>query len=125
MKASLLVLILINVLITSLAQISLKAGMSSARVLDSLAQGPRLHSACIVATDPFVVLGLGMYFGSAVLWLLILSRAEVSLVYPFVGLGFVITMFLGWWVHGDTLSLYRVGGTLLIVLGVVVLARSA
>jgi multidrug transporter EmrE-like cation transporter len=41
-----------------------------------------------------------------------------------VGLGFVITMLLGWWVHGDTLSLTRIGGTVLIAAGVAVLARS-
>jgi multidrug transporter EmrE-like cation transporter len=49
---------------------------------------------------------------------------EVSLAYPFVGLGFVITMLLGWWIHGDTLSLMRVGGTVLIAVGVAVLAHS-
>jgi multidrug transporter EmrE-like cation transporter len=49
---------------------------------------------------------------------------QVSLAYPFVGLGFVLTMLLGWAIHGDSLSVARVAGTLIISLGVVILARS-
>jgi multidrug transporter EmrE-like cation transporter len=124
MTRSVFGLILVNVLLTSLAQVILKAGMSADAVQASLAQGARWSTALVVGSNPLVLLGLAMYFASAVIWLLILARVEVSLAYPFVGLGFVITMLLGWWIHGDTLSLMRVGGTVLIAVGVAVLAHS-
>lgn len=123
MSRSVLLLILVNVLLTSMAQIVLKAGMSSPSVVRSVAEGFSLSSATAVATSPWVVLGLMMYVGSAFVWLLVLSRVEVSLAYPFVGLGFVITMLLGWHFFGESLSLVKVAGTLLIATGVVMLAR--
>lgn len=123
MNKSVLALIVSSVLLSSLAQIVLKSGMGHPRVAESLAQGG-WSSAWSIATNPWVLGGLAIYFSSAVVWLLVLARVEVSLAYPFVGLGFVVTMLLGWWVHGDTLNLARVGGTLLIVGGVVLLARS-
>jgi multidrug transporter EmrE-like cation transporter len=124
MERSVLILILINVLMTSLAQIVLKAGMSTEAVLGSIGGGIRLASVGTVFTSPYVILGLVMYFASAFIWLIVLSKVEVSLAYPFVGLGFIVTMVLGALVHGDAVGLMRVLGTLLVATGVVVLARS-
>ena len=124
MNKTLWLLIISNVLLTSLAQIVLKAGMSNPAVLQGLAGGLRWPTAITVASNPMVMLGLAMYFGAAVIWLLVLARIEVSLAYPFVGLGFILTMLLGWWIHGDTLSTARVVGTMMIACGVAVLARS-
>ena len=36
----------------------------------------------------------GMYGANTFLWLLVLSRLEVTVAYPFVGLGFVVIMLL-------------------------------
>lgn len=124
MDRTVLSLIGINVLLTSLAQIVLKSGMSSQPVTQSLAHGVKVSSALVVFANPHVIIGLIMYFGSALIWLVVLSRVEVSLAYPFVGLGFIVTMVLGGVVHGDALSASRVVGTLLVALGVVMLARS-
>ena len=124
MERSVLLLILVNVLLTSLAQVVLKAGMSTQAVLGSLDGGIRLASVGTVFTSPFVILGLVMYFASAFIWLIVLSKVEVSLAYPFVGLGFIVTMVLGAMVHGDAVGFTRVLGTLLVATGVVVLARS-
>jgi multidrug transporter EmrE-like cation transporter len=66
-----------------------------------------------------------IYFLSAGVWLFVLARVDVSLAYPFVGLGFILTMLLGWLIRGEILSVNRVAGTALIVMGVVLLARSA
>ena len=124
MTKNVLLLILVNVLMTSFAQIVLKAGMSTPTVTRSLAEGFRWSVAPGVLASPLVLLGLGMYFGAALVWLIVLSKIEVSLAYPFVGLGFVITMLFGWTFFGDSMSAARVGGTLMIAAGVAVLARS-
>ena len=54
----------------------------------------------------------------------VLSRAEASFAYPFLGLGFVIVALAGWLVLGEMPSPRRVAATALIVTGVVLLARS-
>lgn len=116
-------LILASVFLSSLAQIILKGGMSSNAVLESLAGGFRWAAIGSVAATPLVWIGLGIYFASALIWLLVLARVDVSLAYPFVGLGFIMTMILGWMIHGDVLNPARIVGTLLITAGVAVLGR--
>jgi drug/metabolite transporter (DMT)-like permease len=107
----------------SIGQVVLKAGMSAPTVLDSLAKGFGLSTTVSVLLHPLVVLGLGLYVGAALVWLLVLARIDVSLAYPFVGLGFILTMVLGWAVHGEILNAARVAGTLMIACGVVFLVR--
>jgi multidrug transporter EmrE-like cation transporter len=55
---------------------------------------------------------------------LVLSRIAVGLAYPFVGLGFVITMLLAWMLRGETPSINQVIGTLTICLGVFLMSRA-
>jgi multidrug transporter EmrE-like cation transporter len=124
LNRSTLLLILANVAMTSLAQIVLKAGMSAPEVVRALAGGVRLSAMVTVFLHPWVVIGLVLYAGAAVVWLLVLARVDVSLAYPFVGLGFVVTMVLAWAFMGEALNATRIAGTLLIAAGVVVLARS-
>lgn len=119
-----LMLVLANVAMTSLAQIVLKAGMSAPDVVRALAGGFRLPALVTVFLHPWVVIGLTLYAGAALVWLLVLAKVDVSLAYPFVGLGFVVTMVLAWAFMGESVSATRIAGTLLITAGVVVLARS-
>ena len=123
MNRSVLALVLSSVLMSSFAQIILKAGMSSADVLTA-SGGDRWGLARAVAFNPWVLAGLALYFASAVVWLFVLAKLDVSLAYPFVGLGFVVTMLLARLVHGEALTPTRIAATLLIAAGVLLLARS-
>ncbi len=123
MNKYVIMLVALSVLLSSFAQIALKAGMSSVSVLQALQSTPGLPAVRVIAANIFVIGGLGLYFASAAVWLLVLARVDVSLAYPFVGLGFIVTMLLAWLIHGEVLSLAKVAGTLLIAFGVVVLAR--
>jgi drug/metabolite transporter (DMT)-like permease len=49
-------------------------------------------------------------------------KVEVSMAYPFVGLGFIVTMILGKYIMGDTITATRVVGALLISIGVVLVS---
>lgn len=123
MNRSTLLLIVANVAMTSFAQIVLKAGMTSPEVIRALGGEGRLSTVVTVLLNPWVVIGLFLYGGAALVWLLVLSRVEVSLAYPFVGLGFVVTMLLAWALLGESFSVTRIAGTLLIAAGVVVIAQ--
>jgi multidrug transporter EmrE-like cation transporter len=118
------VFIVLSVSLSAAAQVLLKAGMSRPSVLAALAGGNHAHAAAAIATSAWVVGGLTLYFASAAVWLLVLARIPVSAAYPFVGLGFVLTMLFGWLALGENLSAMRVAGTLLVAAGVVVIARS-
>jgi drug/metabolite transporter (DMT)-like permease len=120
----LLVLILGSVTLSALAQLVFKLGMSSAAVQLALNQGHSLQTIWTVAINPSVIAGFVFYGLGAIVWLLVLSRVDVSLAYPFVGLGFVLVMFLGWLVLGEQVGPVRLVGTLFVVIGVWLVSSS-
>jgi multidrug transporter EmrE-like cation transporter len=124
MDKSTFFLVLVSVLLSSIAQIVLKEGMSSAAVLLAASQGVNIRTAIAIASNIKVLCGLLIYFASAAVWLFVLARIAVGFAYPFVGLGFVVTMLLAWLVRGETPSLAQIVGTLTICLGVTLMARA-
>jgi multidrug transporter EmrE-like cation transporter len=67
---------------------------------------------------------LALYLFGAMLWLLVLAKIDVTQAYPFVGLGFLITMALGMIWLGESVSSARFAGTVLVATGVILVARS-
>jgi len=123
-NAATLPLILLSVTVTAVAQLVLKRGMSASGMHEALAAG-WMPAALAVASNVWVVAGLALYFVGALIWLVVLNRVAVSFAYPFVGLGFVLTALLAWALLGEGLTAYRALGTLLVTLGVVLIARGA
>jgi drug/metabolite transporter (DMT)-like permease len=68
--------------------------------------------------------GLACYVISVVVWIVGLSRVDVSIAYPMLSLGYVVNAIAAWYLFGEVLSLQRLLGIGIILLGVLVLARS-
>jgi drug/metabolite transporter (DMT)-like permease len=81
--------------------------------------GSHVNAAMAVFFNIWVIAGLAIYLFGAVLWLFVLVRVEVSMAYPFVGLGFILTMILGKFIMGEAVSVTRLLGTIFISVGVV------
>jgi len=124
MSAKVFALILISVSMSAVAQIALKTGMSTPNVGSALATGDRGSELVAAAFSPMVWLGLGLYGLGAVLWLFVLARVDVSAAYPFVGLGFILTMGLGAFFLGEQIGGLRLVGTVLVSVGVYLVAQS-
>jgi drug/metabolite transporter (DMT)-like permease len=93
--------------------------ITSAQPLDLLRAGVR------AARNPYVVsgvLGLAIYFFC---FSAVLSWADVSLVVPISALSFLLTAFVAQRALGEHVTPQRWLGTVLIVLGVVLVARSS
>lgn len=125
MSTSTFALALISILMSASAQISLKSGMSDAAIQQALSTGEsKFGIAWLMASSGYVIFGLLLYGAGAIIWLLVLAKVDVTLAYPFVGLGFILTMLFGIFLLGEHVSLSRALGTLLIVSGVVLMAKS-
>ena len=124
MSLRILLLVLVSVALSALAQISLKYGMASPDIQRAMQADRWLTMGYTVAASPFVVGGLALYGLSICTWLLVLARVDVSVAYPFVGLGFIITMLLGAFLLHEPVGALRVTGTLLVTVGVVCISHS-
>lgn len=112
-----------SILLSALAQLLLKLGMSSVPVQRAI-QDPAVSLLQMLITtlfSPFVVAGLVLFAASAGTWLLVLSRMELSTAYPFVALGIVLTAVAGVMLLGETMAPGKLSGIALIVTGVLVL----
>lgn len=72
---------------------------------------------------PWVVSGFCAVFGGALLWLYALSKVDLSMAYPIMGLSFVFILFGSWVFFEEPLTATKIIGNLIIVLGVVVATR--
>ena len=123
MKALEFLLILVGVLLNAGAQLLLKSG--------TRAIGPFEFSwanlapvGWQLATQPHILGGLACYAVSVVVWILALSRVEVSLAYPMLSIGYLVNAVLAWWLFGEAVTVERLAGIAVIIAGVVLVARS-
>jgi drug/metabolite transporter (DMT)-like permease len=125
MSATVLLTALLSISLSAVAQLALKMGSTEAFAAVSAEAGsqwPGLMKAALV--NPFIITGFVLYGVGAVLWLLVLARLELSVAYPFVSLGFIVTIALGALVLNEPLGVSRIAGAGCIVLGVFLIARS-
>ncbi|MDM0107895.1 EamA family transporter [Variovorax sp. J22R24] len=117
-------IILSGVLLNSAAQLLLKAGARTIGSVSMTSMSSIGAAAWSAATQPWIALGLVCYFVSAGLWVVALTRVDVTVAYPMLSLGYVIAAIFAWQIFGEQLTAARLVGIFIILAGVVVLARS-
>jgi multidrug transporter EmrE-like cation transporter len=121
MNLAAIVLLVVSVVLSTTAQLLLKVGMSAIRAAGP-GQGGPLDFAKDAAVSPWVIGGLIAYGASAVVWLGVLSKVDVSRAYPCVALGFALTVLAAHIFLGEPVSMARMVGVGVISLGVVLVA---
>lgn len=123
MTRSTLMYLLAGVLLNATAQLALKA---AARRLGELtpAYDNVVSIGLRVMAQPGVWAGLFCYALSVALWIVALSRTDVSVAYPFLSVGYAVTALAAWPLFGETLSVQRLAAIGVICIGVVLLSRS-
>ena len=116
-------LLMTGVLLNAGAQLLLKAGTNSVGVFEFSRDniGPIGWK---LATEPHIVGGLGCYVISVVVWIMALSRVEVSIAYPLLSVGYVVNALAAWYLFGEAVTLTRLLGIAIIIVGVCVVTRS-
>ncbi|NOV22667.1 EamA family transporter [Cupriavidus necator] len=123
MTLSTFAFILTGVLLNAAAQLLLKAGVNAIGAI-TLDRGTLLLTALRVLTQWPVLAGLTLYVVSVGVWIVGLSRVDVSIAYPMLSLGYVVNALAAWWLFGEIIGPLRVAGILLILAGVFLIARS-
>ncbi|MDR1057237.1 MAG: hypothetical protein LBL17_01510 [Coxiellaceae bacterium] len=117
-----LFLIILTVLLNTIAQLALKAGMIQIGTFsftwDNLI--PIIIKAIL---SPWIVSGLFIYLISALTWLMVLSRAPVSIAYPMSSLGYITSTIAAYYLWSEDLTPLRITGILVILIGVYMVAK--
>ncbi len=123
MNLAALALVLTGVLLNAAAQLLIKAGAVTAGRF-SFSLGNIVSAGMHFALQWQILLGLGCYAVSVVVWILALTRVPVSTAYPMLSLGYVVTAFAAWWLFGEALTPQKLVGIAVIIVGVVIVGRS-
>ena len=121
----LIVLILFSVTLAAVAQLALKHGMNL--VNDELApqtfslNGPSLR---VVVGQPFGWGGLFLFGLSALVWLVVLSRASLSFAYPFAALTYVLILLFDQFVLDEHVPGLRWAGVAFIGVGIILVSQT-
>ena len=116
-------LVLCGVLLNAAAQLLLKAGTNAVGTF-AFSQDNILPVGWKLASEPHIIGGLACYVVSVVVWIMALSRVEVSIAYPMLSIGYVVNAIAAWYLFGETVTMMRLTGIGIIIIGVFVVARS-
>ena len=123
MNASTFAIVLAGVLLNATAQLLLKAGVEPLGPLHLVPATLAGDVARLLMRWP-VWAGLGCYVASVGIWIVALSRTDVSLAYPMLSLGYVVNAVAAWYLFGELIGPARMAGMALILAGVFVMARA-
>ncbi len=116
-------LIITGVLLNAVAQLALKASVKEMGAIE-LSMVSAFPTAQRLMLEPGLWLGLVCYGVSVIVWILALSRVDVTIAYPMLSIGYIVNAFAAWALFGEALGPGRLIGIGVIILGVFILARS-
>lgn len=73
---------------------------------------------------PWVISAFVAAFGASLCWMAAISKLPISRAYPYMAINFLLVALMATALFGEQLDGYKIAGTLIIMLGVVVLSRS-
>lgn len=111
-----------NIILGVVGQFLIKFGVNGlGGGIDELGLKPFLLKA---ALSPFIVTGIGLYAFSSIIWVILLSKLDLSVAYPALSLGYVLVLLVSALFLGEQVSPLRFAGVLLIMAGIFVLFRA-
>jgi drug/metabolite transporter (DMT)-like permease len=116
-------LILSSTLLGVFGQTLLKYGMTQLGP-QSISVDGALAILMRIAFSPYVIGGLMLYVTGTFFWLVAMSRVQLSYLYPFASLSYVLIMMMAWLVFREQISLLRLAGAVTICIGVMLVAQS-
>jgi drug/metabolite transporter (DMT)-like permease len=116
--------IISGVLLNAAAQIFLKAGTNALGGAIHLTAQNWFSTGIKVISQLPILAGLACYAVSLVVWIIGLSRTDVTIAYPMLSLGYVVSAAAAWYFLGEAVSLQRLLAIGVIMIGVAMLART-
>lgn len=109
-------ILLLSVALGAIGQLTLKQAVNGGNLTLSV------QSLVAMATNPLLIIAIGIYGISAIFWLLALMRADLSFAYPFLSLTYIAVLLGGAILFHEQVTFLRVAGFLVIIGGLLVIA---
>ena len=114
-------LLFFNVLLTVIGQILFKQGMNMVGRVNSVRDA--LGKLTQAFLNPYVLSGIAIYGFTTLVWLVILSRVKLSIAYPMLSFGYVLSILFSWMLFKESIPKTRIIGAVIICIGVYLVAQ--
>ncbi|MFH1064913.1 MAG: EamA family transporter [Nanoarchaeota archaeon] len=121
-KRKAILIIMASVVIISVAQLLLKYGVK--HTTGTLTDASTLQMLEAIFSSGIVLSAVALLLVSSTLWLIGLSKAELSFAYPLLGTGYALVSFFSWIIFNEAMGITRVIGIATIITGVILMSRS-
>lgn len=116
------IILSISILLAVVGQLLMKKGMM---LFGAFPVRELLSHIIPMFLNPFVFFGFACFGASSIFWLVVLSRLELSLVYPMVSVAYVLVALASLVFFKENITLVRWAGIAVIILGVILISRSS
>ena len=73
--------------------------------------------------NPWIMLSIVFTLLSGLSWMIAMTKFDISYAYPFTILGFIAVMILSHFLFNENLNVYKIAGTFIIILGILVVSK--
>ena len=115
------ILLFFNVLLTVIGQILFKHGMNTVGRVNNIRDV--LGKLTQAFLNPYVLSGIAIYGFTTLVWLVILSRVKLSIAYPLLSSGYVLSILFSWLFFKESIPKIRIIGAVIICVGVYLVAQ--
>lgn len=112
--------VIASVCISAVAQVFFKMGVTRIGRI-SLAPKEVWGTLVSLAREPYIVLGLGLFWFSMLFWFAGIADMDLSKAYPMVGISYVITVLIARYYLGEAFTASRLAGIAVILVGVILI----
>lgn len=116
-----IILVFVNVFLGVIGQFLIKKGMN---LIGDTVSGNTTVFFFKAFTSPFVLGGLTFYVVSLLIWLVVLSKVNLSLAYPLISISYVLVLLVSWLFLNEAIPAVRWIGVGLIIAGVFFISRT-
>jgi drug/metabolite transporter (DMT)-like permease len=109
---------LLSIMLGAFAQLFFKKGINRLDIKEYN------HIFLKFMTEWHILTGILCYGFSLLLWFYVLSQLPLSKAYPLVSIGYVISIFLGYYLLNEQITIFKFIGVVLISLGVLFISLS-
>jgi drug/metabolite transporter (DMT)-like permease len=118
-----LLVLLVAICVTVAGEMLTKAGLDRVHEQTGEPFSFRWDSLWRTFTNWMVLTGFVLIFGASILWLVVISRVNLSWAYPMLGLSYVIAVIASWLVLHEPLTWQKIVGSLIVCAGVALVAQ--
>ncbi len=122
--------ILVPVLLTTLGEFVLKLTINTLPIsvaTQAFSSSYKTHASqfILMATHPHVLIGIALILMGGCLWMVALSKFELSFLYPFLSINYALVIIGSQFLLKESVSIYRYLSVVLIMMGLVLISKSS